>query len=73
MAQHAKQSAVAEPGLPAPPRATLWASLVYAIATLTLAYPALTGAFLLNPTSDQYKAGYTIREFAAERLRSPCY
>ena len=49
---------------------SLWASLVYALATLTLAYPALGGAFLLNPRSDQYKAGYAIREFAAEHLRS---
>jgi Bacterial membrane protein YfhO len=70
MARHAERSAVAEPGLTAPPRPTLWASLVYAIATLTLAYPAFTGAFLLNPTSDQYKAGYAFREFAAEHLRS---
>ena len=35
---------------------------------LLLAYPALGGAFLLNPRSDQYKAGYAFREFAAEQL-----
>jgi hypothetical protein len=57
-------------GATAPPRATVWASLVYAIATLMLSYPALGGAFLLNLRSDQYKAGYAFREFAAERLRS---
>lgn len=54
----------------APPRfATAWASLVYAVSTLLLAYPALGGAFLLNPRSDQYKAGYAFREFAAQHLR----
>ncbi|HEY7025397.1 MAG TPA: YfhO family protein [Candidatus Limnocylindrales bacterium] len=71
MARHAERSAApAASDLATPPRPTLWASLVYAIATLTLAFPALTGAFLLNPTSDQYKAGYAFREFAAEHLRS---
>src|SRR5258706_10567937 len=55
---------------PAPRHANAWASLVYAIATLMLAYPALGGAFLLNPRSDQYKAGYAFREFAAQHLRS---
>ncbi|MEP6494511.1 MAG: hypothetical protein ABJF01_17635 [bacterium] len=54
----------------APPHATLWASFAYAIATITLAYPALGGLFLLNPRSDQYKAGYAFRQFAAEHLRS---
>jgi hypothetical protein len=61
----------ATPSTDVPPRhAVAWASLVYAIATLALAYPALTGAFLLNPRSDQYKAGYAFREFAAEHLKS---
>src|SRR4051812_10277629 len=69
MARHPAGN-VAEGGMPAPPRATVWASLVYAIATLLLSYPALGGAFLLNLRSDQYKAGYAFREFAAERLRS---
>ena len=69
MARHPDGNAV-EAGATAPPRATVWASLVYAIATLSLAYPALGGAFLLNLRSDQYKAGYAFREFAAERLRS---
>lgn len=56
--------------VPAPRFATAWASLAYAIATLLLAYPALGGAFLLNPLSDQYKAGYSFREFAAQSLKS---
>ncbi|HXG71049.1 MAG TPA: YfhO family protein [Gemmatimonadaceae bacterium] len=55
---------------PAPRFAFGWASLVYALATLTLAYPALAGKFLVNPHSDQYIAGYAFREFAASTLRS---
>ncbi|HST07605.1 MAG TPA: hypothetical protein VLJ83_05500, partial [Gemmatimonadaceae bacterium] len=47
-----------------------WASLVYALATLTLAYPALVGRFLVNPHSDQYIAGYAFREFGATMLRT---
>jgi hypothetical protein len=54
----------------APRREHLWAALVYALATLTVAYPALAGKFLVNPVSDQYKAGYGFREFAAESLRN---
>jgi len=54
----------------APRYATAWASLAYAVATLTLAYPALGGLFLLNPRSDQYKAGFAFRDFAAQHLRS---
>ena len=56
--------------LPAPRHATLWASLVFAISTMLLAYPALAGKFLLAPWSDQYIAGYAFREFAAQSLRS---
>src|SRR5437660_6921238 len=56
--------------LPAPRFAGWWAALVYALATLTLAYPALTGAFLANPRGDQYIAGYAFREFGAQTLRS---
>ena len=37
---------------------------------LMLAYPALAGAFLVNPISDQYKAGYAFRDFAAQSLRA---
>lgn len=47
-----------------------WAALTYALATLTLAYPALSGQFLVNPNSDQYIAGYAFRDFAAQALRS---
>jgi len=54
----------------APRFATAWASLVYAVATLLLAYPALGGKFLVNILSDQYKIGYAFREYAAASLRS---
>src|SRR6202165_3881843 len=47
-----------------------WASLVYALCTLALAYPALAGKFLVNPSSDQYIAGYAFREFAASTLKA---
>jgi hypothetical protein len=47
-----------------------WAALVYGIATLMLAYPALSGQFLVNPHSDQYMAGYAFRDFAAQALRA---
>jgi membrane protein YfhO len=50
--------------------AAAWASVVYALCTLALAYPALGGQFLVNPRSDQYIAGYAFREFAASSLRS---
>src|SRR3954471_7453954 len=56
--------------LPAPRFASGWAALVYAVATLTLAYPALIGRFLVNPHSDQYIAGYAFREFGATMLRT---
>ena len=46
-----------------------WAALVCFIATMLLAWPALGGAFLVNPNSDQYIAGYSFREFAARALR----
>ncbi len=36
---------------------------------MLLAWPALGGAFLVNPNSDQYIAGYSFREFAARALR----
>ena len=55
---------------PAPRFAFGWASLVYGLCTLSLAYPALAGKFLVNPHSDQYIAGYAFREFAASTLRS---
>jgi hypothetical protein len=56
--------------LPAPRFAFGWASLVYALGTLSLAYPALVGKFLVSPHSDQYIAGYAFREFAASTLRA---
>ncbi|MDP9202688.1 MAG: YfhO family protein [Gemmatimonadota bacterium] len=56
--------------LPAPRVAFGWASLVYALCTFSLAYPALAGKFLVSPHSDQYIAGYAFREFAASTLRA---
>ena len=56
--------------LSAPRFAFAWASLVYALCTLALAYPALAGKFLVNPSSDQYIAGYAFREFGASTLRA---
>jgi hypothetical protein len=47
-----------------------WAALVYVLAALALAYPALGGAFLVAPHSDQFIAGYSFREFAAASLRA---
>src|ERR1700750_1775692 len=43
------------------PHPTLWASLAFALATLTLAWPGLTGQILFNPRSDQYTNGYGFR------------
>ena len=54
----------------APRFALGWASLVYTIAVMLLAYPALAGKFLVNPHSDQYIAGYAFREFAAQYMRA---
>jgi hypothetical protein len=47
-----------------------WAALVYGLCALSLAYPALAGKFLVNPSSDQYIAGYAFREFAASTLKA---
>ena len=55
---------------PAPRFAAGWAALTYVIAAMTLAYPALGGAFAAHPRSDQYIAGYAFREFAAPSLRA---
>lgn len=63
-------SAPTSAALPAPRFASAWAALVYAVATLTLAYPALAGKFLVNPHSDQYIAGFAFRDFAAATLRA---
>jgi hypothetical protein len=56
-------------GLDAPRHELAWAALVYVLAVLTLAHPALLGQFLVGPHSDQYIAGYAFREFAASQLR----
>lgn len=53
-----------------PRLAFAWATLACVLAALTLSYPALSGAFLVNPVSDQYIAGYSFREFAAASLRA---
>jgi hypothetical protein len=53
-----------------PARPTLWASLVFAVATLSLAWPALTGKILFNTRSDQYTLGYAFRHFAEESFKS---
>jgi hypothetical protein len=66
----APESANTFAALSAPRFAFAWASLVYALCTLALAYPALAGKFLVNPYSDQYIAGYAFREFAASTLRA---
>jgi hypothetical protein len=50
--------------------AAAWATLVFALCTLALGFPALAGGFLVNPRSDQFYAGYPFREFAAASLRS---
>jgi hypothetical protein len=64
------ESADTSAALPAPRFAFAWASLVYVLCTLSLAYPALAGKFLVNPSSDQYIAGYAFREFAASTLKA---
>lgn len=51
-------------------RALAYAVLVYALFTLLLAYPALSGGFLVSPISDQYIAGFPFREFAAQSLKA---
>jgi hypothetical protein len=53
-----------------PQRAWAWAVATYALAALSLGWPALTGQFLARAHSDQYIAGYAFREFAAQSLRT---
>jgi hypothetical protein len=53
-----------------PPFAAAWAAAVYAICTLTLAWPILGGKFLVNPHSDQLIAGYAFRDFAAQSIKA---
>src|ERR1035437_5430532 len=71
MARKHADSASDAPDIRYAPRfASAWAALVYALSALTLIYPAVVGKFLVNPLSDQYKAGYAFREFAAHNLKS---
>lgn len=63
-------TSAAAPRLEAPRFASAWAALVYVVSAMTLAYPALTGAFAAHPRSDQYIAGYGFREFAAQSLKA---
>ena len=53
-----------------PSRPALWAALLFALCTLALGLPALSGGFLVNPRSDQFIAGYPFREFGAASLKS---
>jgi hypothetical protein len=53
-----------------PVRPTLLASVVFVLATMTLAWPVLTGQILFNSRNDQYTLGYAFRHFAEESLRS---
>jgi hypothetical protein len=57
-------------GAAAPRLAPLWAALTYALCTLALAWPALSGGFLVNPHSDQYIGGFPVRDFAAQALKA---
>jgi hypothetical protein len=70
MARDAKLTATRSAPLAEPRYATIWAAVVYAVSAMLLAYPALSGQFLINVRSDQYKAGYAFREFAASWLKS---
>jgi hypothetical protein len=54
----------------APRHSALWATLVYALCTLALAWPAILGGFLVNPRSDQYIGGFPVRDFAAQALKA---
>lgn len=42
-----------------------WALLIYFVCVLSLAWPILQGEFLISKYSDQFRAGYAFREFAA--------
>ena len=53
-----------------PRHAWLFALLTCVAGTMLLAYPALSGQFLVNIYSDQYIAGYSFREFGAQVLRA---
>jgi hypothetical protein len=68
--KHADLAADAPDTTYAPRFASAWAALVYAVSALTLTYPALAGKFLVNSLSDQYKAGFSFRDFAAQTLKT---
>ncbi|MGQ0765156.1 MAG: hypothetical protein ACT4OZ_05765 [Gemmatimonadota bacterium] len=51
-------------GQTAPRHAWAWAVLVHAVATMSLAWPALSGRHLASVYSDQHIAGYAFREYA---------
>ena len=70
MARTPVSSATTSEAPAAPPFATAWAALVYALCALSLAWPVLTGKFLGNVNSDQYLAGYAFREFAASYFKA---
>ena len=53
-----------------PARPTLWASLVFGLATLSLAWPTLLGKTLFNSRSDAYTLGYAFRHFAEVSFKS---
>lgn len=53
-----------------PRLAWMWAAVTCLICTMLLAWPALSGGFLVNPHSDQYIAGFPYRQFAAESLKA---
>lgn len=59
-----------ETAIPLPRLALALALGVYAVAALSLGWPALSGQFLVAPHSDQYIAGYAFREFAASSLKA---
>lgn len=54
----------------APRHEYAWAALCFALCTLALAFPALTGGFLINPNSDQFIGGFPVRDFAAMSLKA---
>ncbi|HEX2780651.1 MAG TPA: hypothetical protein VHM30_14195, partial [Gemmatimonadaceae bacterium] len=62
------RAATAPTELREPRFATLVASAVYLLCTLTLVYPMLGGAFIVNPSSD-YLSGHAYRVFGQEVLR----
>jgi hypothetical protein len=70
MKREESETTVPTASLRAPARETLWAAVTYTVFTLTLAFPAFAGKFLVGPNSDQYIAGYAFREFAASTLKA---